>query len=68
MKGVSPNKSGYTDALQMNVDPSQTTLIKIKLGLKTERDYVKSKLRRITTSEEYYMYELKVDLFDNGNP
>ena len=52
----------------MNVDPSQTTLIKIKLGLKTERDYVKIKFRRNPISEKLDMHEFKMDFFGNGKP
>ena len=68
MKNVSRKNIWRNSTVKIHMDTHLVTLIKSKLDLKTERDYVKSKLRRITTSEEYYMYELKVDLFDNGNP
>ena len=52
----------------MHFDPSTTPLIKIKLDLKTERDYVKTKFHRNHILEKSYMHEFKMALFEKGNP
>ena len=52
----------------MHMDPPPTTLIKININDKLDKYFVKIKLRRVLTSENLYLYELKIDLFDNGNP
>ena len=52
----------------MYFDPSTTPPIKIKLDLKTERDYVKTKFHRNHISEKSYMHEFKMALFEKGNP
>ena len=68
MKNISHNKSWCTGVVKTNFDPYTTPLIKIKLDLKTERDYVKIKLHRNHMSEKSYMHEFKMALFEKGNP
>ena len=52
----------------MNVERPLTPLIKSKHGSTSEKDFVKLKLRRDTTSYKLDLYELKMALSANGKP
>ena len=50
----------------MHVEPPPIPIIKSKNGDKLDKYFVKIKLRRDTMSENLYLYEFKMALFDNG--
>ena len=52
----------------MHVEPPPIPLIKIKNNAKSNKDCVKTKLRRDPTSENLDLYEFKMALFGNGEP
>ena len=68
MKDISDKKSYHTGAVKIHVDTHPNPQIKGKIGLKTERYYVRIKLHRNNTSEKSGIHELKMALFDNGDP
>ena len=49
------------------MDPPPIPLIKIRTDKKSEKYYLKIKLRRNPTPETSYMYEFKMALFDNAD-
>ena len=51
-----------------HVDPSLIPLIKENHNGKSEKYFVKLKLRRDPTSSTSNLYEFKMSLFDNGEP
>ena len=51
----------------MHVEPQPTPLIKSKHDDKSEKNFVKLKLRRDPTSNNSELYEFKMALFDNGD-
>ena len=53
---------------QIHVEPPPTPLIKIKNGDKSDKYFVKIKLRRGPMQSLSGLYEFKMDLFDNGDP
>ena len=57
-----------TGMTQPHVDPPQIPLIKEKYDGKSDRYFVKLKLRRDPTLPTSDLYELKISLFDNGEP
>ena len=52
----------------MSVEPSPIPLIKIKNDENSDKYFVKIKLCRDPTSENLDLDELKMALFDNGDP
>ena len=65
MKNVSHKKIWRTGAVQSHVDPP---LIGIKKNEKLDKDCVKIKLCRHTTSEKLYLCEFKTTLLENSDP
>ena len=65
---ISHKNIWHTWAVKLHVDPPPIILIKRKLDLKMERDYMKIKLCRNTVSEKLDMYAFKMALFDNVDP
>ena len=59
------NDSG---AVEIHVNPPFIHLIKGKNETKPDKDCVKIELYRNLTSENSYLYDFKMDLFDNGDP
>ena len=53
---------------QPHVDPPPINLIKEKHYGKSDKDFVKLKLRRDPTLTMLDLYEFKMSLFDNGEP
>ena len=68
MKNVSRKKKCNVGTVQVHVDPPLIPLIKSRNNYKWDKYFVKIKLRRHITSENSDFYELKTDLFDNGDP
>ena len=68
MNNVSNNKNWDLGTVQVHVDTSPTLLIKSKNNEKLDKDCVKIKLCRYPTSAKSDLYELKMALFDNGEP
>ena len=68
MKNISHNKSWDFGMNQVHVEPLLIPLIKGKYNGKSDKDFVKLKLRRYPTSSMSNLYEFKMSLFDNGNP
>ena len=68
MKNVSNKKKWNIGVLQVHVEPSPTPLIKSNHDDKSEKDFVKLKLRRDPTSENSDLCKFKMGLFDNGKP
>ena len=66
MKNVPHNKNWNTGTVHVHVDPPPIIPIKIKNNKKSDKYFVKIKLRRDPTSEKSDLYELKIPLFDNG--
>ena len=66
MKNVYHKKKWNVGLLQLHVDLPHTPLTTSKHNDKSEKDYVKIKLRRDPTSENSYPYEFKMALFYNG--
>ena len=50
------------------MEPPLTPLIKSKPDVKSDKDFVKLKLRRDMTSRKSDLYEFKIALFENGEP
>ena len=48
--------------------PPPITLIKVKYDGKSDKDFIKLKLHRDPISSMSDLYELKMSLFDNGEP
>ena len=53
---------------QPHVEPPPITLIKEKHNGKSDKDFVKLKLRRDPTFSMSDLYEFKMSLFENGEP
>ena len=51
-----------------HIDPPPIPLIKETHDGKSDKYFVKLKLRRYPTSSRSDLYEFKMSLFDNGNP
>ena len=52
----------------MHMEPPPIPFVKIKHDDKSDKDFVKLKLRRDPMPENLDFYEFKIDLFDNGGP
>ena len=67
-KNISHNKIWHSGAVKIHVEPPLIPLTKINNIAKANKDSVKIKLRRYTTSENPYWHRFKMDLFNNGKP
>ena len=54
--------------VEQHMGPPLIPLIKIKHDDKSDKDFVKLKLRRYPESDQSDLYELKISLFNNGDP
>ena len=68
MKKVLHKKKRNVGVVQVHLEPPPTPLIKSKHNDKSDKDFVKLKLRRDTTSENLDLHEFKTALSENGNP
>ena len=68
MKNISHNNEWNSETIQVHVEPALIPLITSKNDEKSDKDFVKIRLRRDPTSEKLYLYQLKMALFDNGDP
>ena len=68
IKNVSHKNNWNTGTVQVHVDPPQITLIKSKKDDKSDKYFIKVKLRRYPTSEKSDLYEFKMALSDNSKP
>ena len=59
INNVSHKKRWNTGTVQVHAEPPPIPLIKIKNGDKSDKDFVKIKLRRDPKSEKSDLYELK---------
>ena len=66
MKNVSIKKGWMTDVTQPHIDPPPIPLIKEKHDGKSDKDFVKLKLRRDPISLTLDLYEFKRSSFKNG--
>ena len=53
---------------QAHVEPLQIILIKGTYDDKSDKDFVRMKLRRDPTSSASDLYEFRISFFDNGDP
>ena len=67
MNKILSKKRFMTGTTQPHVDPPPITLIKENHDGKSEKYFVKLKLRRDPTSPTSDIYEFKMSLFDNGD-
>ena len=58
-------KNWNTGVVQVHVEPLPIPLIKRKHDDKSDKDFVKIKLRRYLTSEQSDLYDFKMNLFKN---
>ena len=65
---ITHKKKWNVGVVQVHLEPPPTPLIKNKHEDKSDKDFVKLKLRRDLTSDKSDLYEFKIALFDNGNP
>ena len=65
---VLQNKNWNTGTVQVHVEPPTIPLIKSKKDDKSDKYFIKVKLRRSPTSEKSDFYEFKVALSDNSKP
>ena len=68
MKIVSHKKKWNTGTIQVQLEPPPIPLPESNNDDKLDKEFVKIKLRRDTTSENSDPYEFKMVLFDNGEP
>ena len=68
MKNVSQKIGWGTDTKPSHVEPPTIPLMKETCTGKSYGDYVKLKLCRYPTSSMLDLYELRMSLFDHGNP
>ena len=68
MKNILHSKGWILGAVQIHPDPPPIPLNKSKNDAKLDKDCVKNKLCMDPTSEKSDLYELKIALFDNGEP
>ena len=61
-------KVWISGAVQIHVDPNPTPTIKINLDTNPDKCHVKIKFLRNPTLEKSEIYELKIIIFDNGEP
>ena len=68
MKNVSHKKKWNTAVLEQHLDLTPTLLTKINHDDNSDKHFVKIKMRKDPTLENSDLYELKIALFDNGDP
>ena len=68
MKNVFRHKKCNVGVVLLHAETPPTPMIKIKHNDKSEKGFVRIKLRRDTTSQKLDLYELKMALFGNGDP
>ena len=68
MKNVLHNKDWNWGTNPAHVEPPPILIIKETYNGKSEKDYVKLKLRRDHTSSTMDLYEFNIYLFDQGEP
>ena len=68
MKNVSRKKGLGVDANPDHVEPTPVPLVKETSTGKSDRDYVKLKMRIDPTSGTSYLYGFRMSLFDHGGP
>ena len=68
MKYVLHNKKCNVGTVQVYMGLPPFMLLKITNDDKSDKDCVKIKLRRYTTSQKLDLYIFKMALFDNGEP
>ena len=66
MKNVSGKKGWMTGMSQPHVEPPQIPLMKENQDGKSDKDFVKLKLRRNPTSSMLDLCDFKISLLDNG--
>ena len=66
INNVSHKKTWNAGVTQVQVEPPLTPLIKIKHDGKSDKDFIKPKLRRYPTSKNSDLYEFKMAVFENG--
>ena len=68
MKNVSNKNIWNSGMMQVHVEPLSIPLIKGKYDCKSDKYFVKLKLRKYPTSSKLELYEFKMSLFDIGDP
>ena len=68
MKNVSSKKGWMKGMTLTHMEPPPITLVKEKHDGRSDKDFMKLKLRRDPTSSTLDLYEFKMPLFDNGDP
>ena len=68
MKNFSHNNKWNLRTVQVHMETPLIPLIKSKNDEKSDKDFVKIKLRRYPMSEKLDLYDLKMSLFHNGKP
>ena len=68
MRNVFHNKGWGVETNPNHVEPPPNPIIKETSTGKSDGDYVKLKLRRDPTSSVSDLYELRMSLFDHGDP
>ena len=68
MKKVSINKGFMTEMTYLHLEPLPIPLIQETHDGKSDKYFVKLKLRRDPTSSTSDLYEFKMYFFDNGDP
>ena len=66
MENVSHKKTWNAGVTQVHMETLMIPLIKSKHKDKSDKDFVKLKVRRYTTSERSDLYEVNMPLFENG--
>ena len=67
MKNISQHNKWNTGVVYLHMEPPPIPLIKSNHNNKLDKDFVKIKFRRDTTSEKSDLYEFKMALSENGN-
>ena len=67
MKNVFHKKKCNVGVVQLHVDPPLPPLIKSNHNNMFEKDFVNIKMRTDPPSENFDLYEFKMDLFNNGD-
>ena len=68
MNNISYKNKWNTGVVQVQMEPPPIPLIKINPNDNLDKDFVEIKFLRYPTSENSYLYEFKMNLFDNGDP
>ena len=68
MKNILHQENWNLGAVQVHMDPPQIPLNKIKNDDKLDKYCVKIKLHRDLISQKLKLYEIKMPLFDKGEP